>query len=610
MKIKNRFYTTKNETFQAIGFNYHPSKAGCRLFADKWDPVEVAKDFQKIKSLGFNTIRFFLFWQIFEPERKNYNQAAFLKLTEFVRIAREEGIFLIPTMINGWMSGVCFDVPWRQGRCLYTGEMLEAGCEYVGKVAQMLKVYDDVILSYDLGNEVVCFGGSSDQTTIGQWTRQLSQAIKANHPAALVTIGSAHDGAVLDTGFSYPAQQVDFYCTHGYPLWSPFNIESIESSKSAMYLSFLTAFGKTFGSLMVQEFGSPSSWANDEIIARYYQRVLYSTWAAGACGWLAWCWKDFTATDEPYESGGIFETYCGVTRTNGELKPQGVVFSQFASAMKELANWQPVQAEIGLYIPKQYFQRGDGLGESRIEKNAVSMFNLYQLCKRLHRSVEIFRDDNWSRYKMVIFPACWSNLCWSEFNTMTQYLNTGGHAVFVNSGSTFFQPENVLGITSRDIGMTNGTVCLVGKGKETFLKIANHPLHCMQPTLTDSLKVLYSDAAGQPVIVDKTVGQGKFTYFNLPLELALNHPHAMEADEILHSIYDTLFIQAGIKPLGHEAPEVEMVELENIRTAQRKLLKINHAAVQGDQCVNIIPVTDSGLSKHLGVISAAKVKVE
>jgi hypothetical protein len=560
--------------------------------------------------LGFNTVRFFLFWQDFEPIRKQYNQAAFLKLMEFARIARDEEIFLIPTMINGWMSGVCFDVPWRQGRCLYTGEMLDAGCEYVGKVAECLKEYDEAILSYDLSNEVVCFGGSTDQATVRQWTGRLNESIKAKHPAALVTLGSAHDGAVLDTGFGYPAQQVDFYCTHGYPLWSPFNIESIESSKSAMYLSFLTAFGKTFGSLMVQEFGSPSSWANDEIIARYYQRVLYSTWAAGACGWLAWCWKDFATTDEPYESGGIFETYCGVTRANGELKPQGKVFSQFTSTIKELSDWQPVQAEVGLYIPKQYFQRGDGLGESRMEKNAISMFNLYQLCKRLHRSVEVFRDDNWSRYKLVIFPACWSNLCWSEFNTMVQYLNAGGHAVFVNSGSAFFQPENVLGITSRDIGMTNGTVCLVDQGKETFLKIANHPIHCMQPASSPSLNMLYADAAGQPVIMDKTVGQGKFTYFNLPLELALNPPHAMEADEILHAIYDTLFTQAGIKSLGRGTRNVEMVELENIRTGQRKLLKINHTVVQSDQGVSIIPINNSGLPKQMGVTSALKVQVE
>jgi hypothetical protein len=593
MKIDNNL-SFDNSTSQVIGFNYHPSKAACRLFADKWDIEEVDRDLGRIKTLGFNTIRMFLFWKDFEPEHGCYNEIAFERLREFAETARREKIYIMPTLLNGWMSGVCFDVPWRDGADLYTGKMLEAGCQYARKVAESLKDYDDVVLAYDIGNEVTVFGGHTDVQTIRKWSESIKGAIKDVCGDSLVTLGSGHDASVIDTGFGYPGHEVDFYCVHGYPLWSPFKIESIDAYKSAMYLSFMVAFGRAFGPVMLQEFGSSSSWADDKLIAQYYQRVLYSTWAAGSCGWLAWCWKDFLNCNEPYESGGLFESFCGVADVNDELKPQGEVFSQFAISLEELTNYQPVAAQTGIYIGRQYFSRGDGLsGKDNVEVNAVSMFYPYILAKRLHRNVELFNGGEWGRYKMVIVPATQTNLCWSEYDLMQRYVEEGGQLVFVNSGKQFLPPSNFMGVETMGFGICGGDVELKWQGAEYKVCLPfSEGEQYLKIETSSSAEVLCSTVSGRPLVIRQQVGRGQVVYMNLPLETSLNEVDALENDEFVHSLYEQIFDSAGIGAISAAPRNVEVVAVRDKRSGEQKHLEINHRPTQQSLVSELVRIKD------------------
>ena len=58
----NGNYLAKNgKRFIPIGAHWVPAKAALQWTKD-WDPEDIKKDFIKMKDLGFNVVRFDLFW--------------------------------------------------------------------------------------------------------------------------------------------------------------------------------------------------------------------------------------------------------------------------------------------------------------------------------------------------------------------------------------------------------------------------------------------------------------------------------------------------------------------------------------------------------------------
>jgi beta-galactosidase GanA len=51
--------------------------------------------FQKIKSLGFNAVSFYVFWGLHEPKRGELDFTGFRDLTPFFDAAKEAGLYLI-----------------------------------------------------------------------------------------------------------------------------------------------------------------------------------------------------------------------------------------------------------------------------------------------------------------------------------------------------------------------------------------------------------------------------------------------------------------------------------------------------------------------------------
>ena len=102
-----------------IGVNYWPRRTAVEMWA-RWDPEGIERDLREMRSLGLNTVRFFLRTKDFADSEANLKPDAIGKLDAFLGMCRKHGLHAIPTFFVGHMSGMNFPIPWEQGRDFYT----------------------------------------------------------------------------------------------------------------------------------------------------------------------------------------------------------------------------------------------------------------------------------------------------------------------------------------------------------------------------------------------------------------------------------------------------------------------------------------------------------
>ncbi len=77
--LSGNYFSAEGHPFLPVGAHWVPAKAGLQ-WPLQWDEAEVEADFAKMQELGFNTVRFDLFWAWFEPHPGDYNPEAFRQL--------------------------------------------------------------------------------------------------------------------------------------------------------------------------------------------------------------------------------------------------------------------------------------------------------------------------------------------------------------------------------------------------------------------------------------------------------------------------------------------------------------------------------------------------
>src|SRR6266516_1347771 len=262
------------EPFFSVGFNYHPSPTGCQYWR-QWDPARIDADLARMAELGFNTIRFFLFWVDFEPRPGEYDQTLTARLEQFVEIAGRHGLACLPSLLTIWMNGQRFDPPWRQGGDLWRDPALLAQEQaFVHHVAGTLRGAGNV-LAYDLGDEVIYVDAGHSRTlprvAVRAWWALLAGAIRDADPGALVLQANDASAVVADHHFRPEnADALDLVGLHGFPVWSPFHIEAVASPKASALVPYLVSYGRASTAVLVDELGS---YGCDEATAAGYLRA-------------------------------------------------------------------------------------------------------------------------------------------------------------------------------------------------------------------------------------------------------------------------------------------------------------------------------------------------
>lgn len=349
------------------GINYWPRTSAMSMWTN-FDRGEIDEDLARIRSLGLDVVRFFLFWEAFQPQADTIDRGALEKLTWVMDRIAAHGLLAMPTFFIGHMSGMNWLPAWTLDRSrptfrfqtitngsevphgigdMYTGDLLEAQRLQARVVGEHLRGHESIV-AWDLGNEFsnLCFPRSAHDSA--NWSRVLTEELLDSSGIG-VTGGAQGEDLVRDCTLrlSSMAKPWAFATMHGYPVYSYFARDRCDTE----VVPFLTALTESFTRkpVLFSEFGNPtlpaglvtSPWPfealSEDEMAIYATGVLEKLHARGALGAFWWCWADYKPEppDRPPFARMPHETSFGIVRQDGSYKPVAHALSAFAQQKRE-----------------------------------------------------------------------------------------------------------------------------------------------------------------------------------------------------------------------------------------------------------------------------------
>lgn len=567
--------TRDGQPFLAVGVDWHPSYAGCGFWRD-WRPERVASDLRGMAAAGFTTVRFFVFWADVEPEEGRYDDAVVGRVRELVEEAGRHGLACVPSLLTIWMNGQLFDPPWRRGRSLWTDPDVVAREEaYVAHVAGALAELDNV-LAYDLGDEVMHVDTAESsrlpREAVAAWHGRLAAAIRRAHPGALVLQANEASGVVGAHGFGPDnAAGLDLIGIHGFPVWSPFAIESTLSYRGTSFVPFLVRVAAAFGTPLVDELGSYGT--GEEVAATYLRAVGPAALAAGARGLLVWCWQDIASTAKPYVERPT-ERFVGLLDLDGRPK---AAFAELAAVARDAADWAGLEvppSPVAVYLPELYrvpehtYLQADASG-------APGLFGAYLLAKRAHLPVEFTREPA-PHHRLLVCPSL-RRITLPDQERLTAFVRSGGTLLYSPGDHLHgYGGEELFGVRMVDFTVdagAHGSFSWQGTRYDLDWSALGPRPHVPVVAAT-SAEVLATFPDGSPALTRTAVGRGTALYLNAPFEQLLDRPHALEAAP-WERLYRDAAALAGVAPEADcDRPEVELAPV--LAGGRRAVVAVNH----------------------------------
>jgi endo-1,4-beta-mannosidase len=328
------------------------------------DLGEVRADFAHMRDLGFRVVRFFLLTEDFLPAPMTVAQDKVAQLVEIARLAREEKIAIIPTLVTINMSGKRWWPSWmldEQGapKGLYSDPtILRSQARLVETCARAL-AGDPSIRAFDLANEIddALRPPSCDAGWL--WTALLAASVRRAAPGVPVQFGSHLPSLTSNNHMRIDdlASVLDEDCMHAYPLYCDAARNFLDSELVPFSCVLTAELAATGRAPLMHEFGIctappgspgltitddflgqplPQYLASEEEGARYYEEVLERLAATGAAGAYAWCYGDYHPTlfgRAPFDIA-VRERSFGLVRADGTDKPAAEVVRAFAARLE------------------------------------------------------------------------------------------------------------------------------------------------------------------------------------------------------------------------------------------------------------------------------------
>lgn len=563
------------QPFVSVGVNYHPSPAGCDYWRE-WDGARIDDDFRRMAAAGLNTVRFFVFWADFEPKEGVYDPTTTDRLRELARTADRHGLLCLPSLLTIWMNGQRFDLPWRDGRDLWRdADLRERQRAFVHHIAAELR-NEPNILAYDLGDEVIHVDSRSsaalDAEEVRAWWGMLATAMRDADPDALV-LQANEPSAVLGGHAFRPenADRLDMVGLHGFPVWTPFHIESVAARKATAFVPYLVRRGSAHRPVYVDELGSYG--CDETTAAQYLRAAAHSAFAAGAVGTAVWCWQDFTTERKPYALRPN-ERRVGLLDEDGREKDALTEYRAFTELVTGvLAGFRPLPAPVGVFLPAAEPQDEAGY-LAPTGSDAPAPFYAHLLLQQAHLPYEFTgRDAELERHALVVCPSA-RQLSLPERHRLARYVRSGGVLLY-STGSLLDAAgdEELFGIRVRDFTRAEDTHDgFTWAGVRFPLRWEDGPIPVIDAVGAETLAAF---ADGSPALTRHRLGEGSVYYLNAPLEAQLNAPYRLqEAD--WYRLYEAVAEEAGVQvSLTADDPSVETTVLG--RGHARCGVVINHA---------------------------------
>ena len=629
--LDGNYFSRGGHRFLITGAHWVPAKAGLQ-WPLQWDPGDVEADFARMAQMGFNAVRFDLFWAWFEPRPGDYNPEAFAQLDQLIALAHKYRIYLHPTLFVGGEVGEAYwDVPWRHGRNpqsdpemlrLQTNQAREFGRRYAHETA---------ILAWDLTDEPPFWiaAGTTDAEAVN-WTRLIAGGIRKFDQMHPIVVGvSTQD---MEHGPFRPdviAGDVDFFSVHPYTIYTPDLFPDAMVSERGTYgAAFETALSRGAGRpVMVQEMGASSAQYSPEKITQFDRVSLYSALGAGADGFLLWCYTDAAPnqyTQVPYLRSP-HETQFGLTTWDRKLRPQGLAFQEFSTlaARLNLDGITPSAGDAAIVIPEEWARtQGDfsrfGLNGPNLipfvsvsEGGAVngqaanpyegnswvmgSVLSSFVLAHRAGLRPELPREAaDWQKFPMLLLPSpltatdpIFVHLHTDFWERAAAYVRAGG-VLYASLAANAAIPEMdaLFGAHMTDAVAGSAVTLKIVKplgdlrAGETFrfsIPAANTRYWGTGLEVTDGV-VIAVDRDQRPALVAHRLGKGVTLLSAYPIESYLaSQPMAFDNHETAFRLYRALRDWGGVRPLvATDRPSVEATALQG--AAGGYIVLANHSA--------------------------------
>jgi len=370
----------------------------------RFDAGEVRDDFAHIASLGVDTVRFFLRWEDFQPRADEIDSTMLDRLQTFVTLAADHGLQTMPTLCNGYNSGVNWLPVWsldehtRGIRNLYSGQLLDAQLLFANAVASRLHQHP-AVYAWDIGHAFtnVCepprgkraTGGHETEPVaereVAEWGRRLTSAL-AHRVKLPVTAGTFIGDVTEDRNLRLGTlcAPFAFASMQGSSLYAAFARNRLDPEVVPFLAMIAAAF--SFKPVLVTGVGNPTCpplklsiferfplpnetqqyvspddplfatypCLTEEENAVYCTSVLERLHADGRLGAYWWCWADFAdeLSDQPPFDRAPYQRSFGIIRSDGTEKPVAAALRAFAREQREV-----VAAEDMPMISSAYYYR-------------------------------------------------------------------------------------------------------------------------------------------------------------------------------------------------------------------------------------------------------------
>jgi beta-galactosidase len=362
--------------------------------------------------------------------------------------------------------------------------------------------------------------------------------------------------------------------------------------------------------VMLHEFGASSAQFDPESIAAYDRVTLYSGLAAGACGFLPWCYTD--AAPELFRRVPYLraphETQFGLTTWDRQDRPRGRVLRAFSRLLGQLdlTDLQPAPGEAALIVPHEWAKPHGDMSRAGLSGPAVlpytstqdgfesgdanlwltrSLLSTFILARRAGWKVDMPREyTHWQSHPLLLLPSPLTSTERNLVHVHTAFWEAA--RAYVDQGGTLYASlcadaaipgmGRLFGATLSDHAPAEDVLLTLVKpfgslpvGSEFRFRADASSGRYWPATLDVTTgTVIAVDGYGRPALVANTCGRGKTLLGAYPLESYLAvQPAAFEGPESTHLLYRALAEWAGIQPMfSTDVPGVEAAGL----TASRR----------------------------------------
>jgi hypothetical protein len=563
-QLRNGYFFLGDRAFYPVGFNYWPSASGVHCWKN-FNPDEWKEDFQEIAQRGYNAIRFFLLWPDFQPEENRVDEQQLKNLREVVTIAARYGLWVIPTIFQGWMSGTNFDPAWRGNRNHVMDASLRVSMERLTREVCGAIADADNLLALDFANEIDAICHHVTGEGVRTWTRTLRAVVAEEIPGLLVTNGTAVNPVRADSAWCFGDQDIDFHCMHGYPMfWNPLPVGSLATVRASTVFAAMTGFAGGYGPVMREEYGTAIG-GDGELIGSFVRTSTYASYLAGANGFLYWCWRDFTSRNHPYQKDP-FESSMGYVDINLKSKQWSAGLDEFKDFLHAHSGWSPRHDAIGIYIPRQIKSLGPRADEAMASayENIVAAGFLPRFTARI--------EESW---ELLVLPV--TELEIGEIGKLRDFCRAGGKviALGVTAKTCGRHWEELTGTRQDNIYRACEPLLLGEDGEQIEVPAPGRGqspwpvLRALDPTRATSwLEDSGIDWGWQTAIGDS----GCLVQATLPI---INSEIEVRPEYV--SLWRKMLALAGMEPrFRYDRWELQCAVLEN-DVGERKLMVINHA---------------------------------